>query len=85
MAVTVNVEVIKGPNENNISVLRRFTRRVQGSGVLPRVRSKRYSERVKSKNVVRAKTLTYLKRKEDMAELIKLGKMVEPTRDKRRR
>ena len=41
MIATVNVEVVKGPNENNLSVLRRFSKRVQGSGVLPRVRSKR--------------------------------------------
>ncbi len=85
MTATVNVEVVKGPNENNISVLRRFTRRVQGSGILPRMRSKRYSEREKSENVKRAKTLVYLKKKEETAELIKLGKMVEPSRDKRRR
>ncbi len=85
MASVVNVEVVKGSNENNISVLRRFTRRVQGSGILPKVRSKRYSERDKSENVKRAKTLAYLKRKEETAELIKLGKMPEPSRDKRRR
>lgn len=82
---SVNVEVIKGANENNISVLRRFTRRVQGSGILPKMRSKRYNERDKSENVKRAKTLSYLKKKEEVAELVKLGKMVEPGRDKRRR
>lgn len=82
---SVNVEVIKGSNENNISVLRRFTRRVQGAGILPKMRSKRYSERDKSENVKRARTLALLKKKEETAELVKLGKMVEPGRDKRRR
>ncbi|MBX4199150.1 hypothetical protein KW800_02680 [Candidatus Parcubacteria bacterium] len=72
-----NVEVVKGPNENNLSVLRRFQKRVQGSGVLMKVRSKRYSERVKSENVKRAKTLAYLKKKDEMNELVKLGKVNE--------
>lgn len=75
--MAVNIEVTKGSNENNLSVLRRFTKRVQGAGVLPRVRSIRYSERIKSENVKRAKTLSYLKRKTEMQELIKLGKVSE--------
>ncbi len=75
--MAVNIEVVKNPNENNLSVLRRFQKRVQGAGVLPRVRSKRYSDREKSENVKRAKTLSYLKKKETIDELLKLGKMRE--------
>ena len=67
-AASVNIEVVKGPNENNLSVLRRFTKRVQGAGILPRVRSKRYSDRDKSENVKRAKTIAYMKKKEEIAE-----------------
>jgi ribosomal protein S21 len=85
MVPTVNVEVVKGPNENNISVLRRFSKRVQGSGVLPKVRSKRYTDRVKSENVRKAKTLTRIKRREEIQELIKLGKMNEVSKFGRRR
>jgi ribosomal protein S21 len=75
--MAVNIEVTKGPNENNLSVLRRFQKRVQSAGVLMKVRSKRYSERVKSENVKRAKTLGYLKKKAEIDELLKLGKMNE--------
>jgi len=75
--MAVNIEVTKNANENNLSVLRRFQKRVQGAGVLPRVRSKRYSEREKSENVKRAKTLSYLKKKEVIEDLLKLGKMRE--------
>lgn len=82
---SVNVEVEKGPNENNLSVLRRFTRRVQGAGILPRVRSRRYAQREKSENVRRAKTLRAIRKKEEINELIKLGKMQEVTRFTRRR
>jgi ribosomal protein S21 len=81
----INVEVVKGSSENNLSVLRRFQKRVQGAGLLPRVRSKRYHERVKSENVKRAKTLSYLKKKEEVAELIKLGKMAEVTKFTKRK
>lgn len=84
-ASSVNIEVVKGPNENNLSVLRRFTKRVQAAGVLPRVRSKRYSERIQSENVRRTKTIAFLKKKEVTAELIKLGKMAEVTKFSRRR
>ena len=81
----INIEVTKGPNENNLSVLRRFQKRVQGAGVLPKVRSKRYHERVKSENVKRAKTLSYLKKKEEIAELVKLGKIQEVSKFSKRR
>ena len=81
----INIEVTKGPNENNLSVLRRFQKRVQGAGVLPRVRSKRYHERVKSENVKKAKTLSYLKKKEETAELVKLGKIQEVSKFSKRR
>lgn len=85
MIQSVNVEVTKGPNENNLSVLRRFTKRVQSAGILPRVRSKRYTEREKSENVKRSKTLKQLKKREEIAELIKLGKLNEVSRFSRRR
>jgi ribosomal protein S21 len=83
--MAINIEVTKGSSENNLSVLRRFTKRVQGAGVLPRVRSIRYSERQKSENVKRAKTLSYLKRKAEMQELIKLGKIAEVTKYSKKR
>jgi ribosomal protein S21 len=84
-ASSVNIEVSKGQNENNLSVLRRFTKRVQASGILPKVRGKRYSERDKSENVRRAKTLEYLKKKETILELQKLGKTTELAKLTRRR
>jgi ribosomal protein S21 len=77
MQASVNIEVTKGPNENNLSVLRRFTKRVQAAGVLPRVRSKRYTERTPSVNTRRTKTIAYLKKKEKIATLLKEGKLSE--------
>jgi len=85
MKASVNIEVTKGASENNLGVLRRFTKRVQGAGILPRVRSKRYTERIPSRNVQKAKTIAHLKKKEVTAELVKLGKIVEVSKFARRR
>ncbi len=85
MTASVNIEVVKGPNENNLSVLRRFTKRVQGAGVLPRVRSKRYTERTPSANTRKAKTVAFIKKKAEIAELVKMGKQTELTKFTRRK
>ena len=75
----INAEVVKAGNENNLNLIRRFTKKVQGSGVLPRVRSIRYSLRKPSEYVKKKKTLKVLKRREEVSELIKMGKMSEYT------
>ena len=85
MQTMVNIEVVKGANENNLSALRRFTKRVQSSGDLPQVRSERYAQRLTSRNVRYVKYLNYLKKKEAIAELIKLGKLSEISKFTRRR
>lgn len=81
--MAVNVEISRGASENNISALRRFTKRVQGSGVLSRVRSKRYSERNRSENVKRKKTLKRISRKENILAQLKMGKVIEKKRGRR--
>lgn len=82
--MTSNVDIKKNKNENNLSVVKRFTRKVQESGVLQRVRSIRYLEREKSSNVRKAKKLVSLKKRENFDELVKLGK-ISSIRTKRRR
>lgn len=71
----INIEVEKNNNENNLSLLRRFTKRVQGAGILPRVRSIRYKIRKLSYYKTKMKTLKSIKRKKEIEKLIKLGKM----------
>ncbi len=75
----INAEVVRTGSENNLNLIRRFTKKVQGSGVLPRVRSIRYATRNQSEYVKQKKTLKVLKRREEVAELIKMGKMSEYT------
>lgn len=73
----INVQVERNQNENSVSLLRRFTKRVQGSGVLPRVRSLRYATRALSGTVQKKRTLKAIRARTYIAEQIKLGKIIE--------
>ena len=70
-----NVSVEKHQNESGSSVLRRFTKRVQESGVLNKVRSIRYSGRVLSPYKVKKSTLERIRRRTEIEKLAKLGKL----------
>lgn len=72
-----NAEVSRDGDENNVSVLRRFTKRVQGSGVLNRVRSIRFFERAPSKYKRKVHALKRITRRDAFQELVKLGKVKE--------
>lgn len=75
----INVEITRNGTENSLGTLRRFTKRVQGAGILPRVRSLRYNQRQLSSYKTKMKTLKSLARKAEVANLIKMGKMTEKT------
>lgn len=77
LSMAINAEVARTDDENNVSVLRRFTRRVQGSGVLGRVRNRRFFERAPSPYKRRAQALKRLARREAFRQLVKLGKAKE--------
>lgn len=82
--MATNAEVNKNGDESAVNLLRRFSKRVQGSQVLPQVRSGRYFSRPKSKAVTRKGALKRIARREEVNELIKLGKMVEKPKRGRR-
>jgi len=75
----INVEITRNGNENSVGVIRRFTKKVQAAGILPRVRSIRYNQRDLSSYKTKMKTLKSIKRKAEIVELIRLGKMQEKT------
>lgn len=77
--MAINVEITRSGTENSMGTLRRFTKKVQGSGVLPRVRSLRYNQRGLSHYKTKMKTLKSINRKAEIMELIKMGKMQEKT------
>ncbi|MES2314905.1 MAG: hypothetical protein V4524_03160 [Patescibacteria group bacterium] len=81
----INVEITRNPNENALGVLRRFSRKVQSSGVINRKRSLRYATRTQSPYKIKQKTLKSIVRKAALAELVKQGKApVKPERPGRK-
>lgn len=83
--MTTNIEVKRKNNENNVSLLRRFTKRVQGAGILPRVRGIRYHSRSLSEYVEKKQRLSKISKKAAIEKLIKLGRMPERPQYGRRR
>ncbi len=69
------IEVKKNTNESNMNLIRRFSRKVQETGIIQKVKSKRYNERSLSKLKTKQATLKRLIRRKDREKLIKLGKM----------
>lgn len=72
------VEVKRGKNESSAALIRRFSRRAQGLGLVREMRDRRYFERSKSKNVHHKRALISKVRRENYQELVKLGK-IDPT------
>ncbi len=75
--MAINVEVEKNNNESSANVIRRFTKRVQGAGIVPKVRGGRYFSRSKSRNVQRTAKLKKIEKRVAYEKLIKLGKVQE--------
>lgn len=75
--MATNVEVKKNNNESSANVIRRFTKRVQNSGIIRRIRDERYFKREKSSNVRKEARLKKLGKKEEYERLYKLGKTPE--------
>lgn len=75
--MATNVQVTKNANESSANVIRRFTKRVQGAGIVPKVRKGRYHTRIKSSNVRRAAKLKKLVKAVSYEKLVKLGKVQE--------
>ncbi len=84
MTAGTRVEVRRGKNESSTALIRRFTRRAQGLGLVREMRGRRYWQRSKSKNVGRKRALISLVHREKYNELVKLGK-IDPAAKKNTR
>ncbi|MFH0755400.1 MAG: hypothetical protein V1910_01910 [bacterium] len=82
--MTINIEIEKNSNENNTNMLRRFTKKVQNSGILSRVRSIRFSKRKLSPYKIKIQKLSSVNKKKEIEELIRLGKMADKTENQKR-
>jgi hypothetical protein len=78
--MATNVEIKKGGKDNNANLIKKFTRKVQESGIIPRVKGLRYADRNLSTYVKKVKRLKSIKNKEVREEQIKLGKISVSTR-----
>jgi hypothetical protein len=77
IALMINISIAKNNNENDINLLRRFTRKVRSSGILPRIRSIRYHSRPLSPLTKKLKILKSIEHRTKREKLIKLGKLEE--------
>ena len=75
----VIAEVKKQGNESGAALIRRFTKRVQGTKALMRVREGRYFLRKLSKLKTKNRALVTMGMTRDYERLKKLGKIVEKT------
>lgn len=75
--MAINAEVQKSGSENSLSTIRKFSRRVQGTGLVKLSRKTRYFERQKSKTVQKKRALKMLKRRADYQQKVKEGKIIE--------
>lgn len=75
--MAINVQIDKNASESTSNVIRRFTKRVQNAGIIPRVRKIRYYTRIKSENVRREARLKKLAKKTEYEKQVKLGKIAE--------
>ena len=73
------VEVKKKENESFESLLRRFNRKIQQSGVLVRARKTRFFEPAKSRNLLRVAARRRSESRAVKEELKRLGKPVKKT------
>lgn len=73
----VHIEIKKTANENSANVLRRFSRKVTESGIVQKVKSKRYNERPLSRLGTKLLKIKKLVKRKETDRLKKLGKVVE--------
>jgi small subunit ribosomal protein S21 len=78
------VEVKKKDNESFESLLRRFNRKIQQSGVLVRARKIRFFEPARSRNLLREDAARRAENREKREELKRMGKLVVNPKFKRR-
>lgn len=80
--MSVNAEVQKSGNETALATIRKFSRRVQSTGLVKSSRTRRYYARATSKIVKKKRALKLIKRRAEYKRLVKEGKIAEaPTRN----
>lgn len=79
MSPMINVEVQRHGNENVGGLMRRFSRKIQSSGIVRHVRGLRYHKRNASDAKRKKDALVRIKRTEEFQQLYKEGRKM-PTK-----
>jgi ribosomal protein S21 len=75
----INAEVQKSGTESVLSTIRKFSRKVQGTGLIKNARARRYHSRGMSKTVKKKRALKLIERRANFRQLVKEGKAEERT------
>ncbi len=78
--MTKNVIVTSSVKENPMGLLKKFTQKMRSSGVVQRIKSKRYNERALSSFKNKKEKMRKIEKLEKKERDIKLGKRVEGRR-----
>lgn len=78
--MVINVEITKAGAENNLNLIRRFTKAVRETNVLKHVRAVRYQTRRQSKCSRKKIALKRIDGRLEFERLFKLGKVVEKSK-----
>lgn len=78
----ITIEVKRDPTESSSSVLRRFSKKVQGANILRKVKSLKARERPQSHYKKKRAALKRLSRREAYERLKKLGKLPDAPQKK---
>ncbi len=73
----INAEVSKSGSETTLTTIRKFSRRVQGTGLVKTMRARRYFARDSSKVVKKKRALKLIQRRKEHKQLVKEGKIAE--------
>jgi ribosomal protein S21 len=81
--MATNVDIKRTKNDNNLGLLRKFSRKVKVSAVLPEKRRRRYFERTFSDFKKKANALVKIDKRKEYEKLEKLG-LLKPKTGRRR-
>lgn len=80
--MAINVDIKRTKNDNNLGLLRKFSRKVKISSVLPEKRKRRYFERVASDFKKKANALNKIERGAEYEKKEKMG-LLKPKKGRR--
>ena len=81
--MATNVDIKRTKNDNNLGLLRKFSRKVKVSSVLPEKRRRRYFERKFSNFKKKANALVKIEKRSEYEKMEKMGTL-KPKKGRRR-